>query len=136
MHHTNREFETLLKDTTVIPVMVIKDSAEAIPMAKALLAKGYNTLEITLRTEFGLLAISEIADQLLRHSSAQGQVDALVNAALKAGGRDNITVVVVGAPPGSGDLQENPGTEPGRRNAWLLSALVVIVIAVGLLALI
>jgi protein phosphatase len=39
-----------------------------------------------------------IASELARQTSADGQVDALVEAALAAGGRDNITVIVVGAP--------------------------------------
>ena len=38
----------------VIPVMVINDVSEAVPMAKALVAGGITTLEITLRTECAL----------------------------------------------------------------------------------
>jgi serine/threonine protein phosphatase PrpC len=41
---------------------------------------------------------SEIAAQMSQNDSAQGQVDGLINAALEAGGKDNITVVVVGLP--------------------------------------
>jgi protein phosphatase len=41
------------------------------------------------------LTDTEIALQLERHDSQQSQVDALVNAALRAGGSDNITVIVV-----------------------------------------
>jgi serine/threonine protein phosphatase PrpC len=82
------------------------------------------------------LTDSEIAKQLRRHSSAQGQVDALVNATLKAGGRDNVTVVVVGAPSDSGELQRNTAVEASRQNPWLLPVFVAIVVALGLLALI
>jgi len=81
------------------------------------------------------LSDSDIAQQLLRHSSVQQQVDALVNAALEAGGRDNITVVVVGAASASEEPQKNTAAEAGRRNFWLLATLVVIVIALGLLVL-
>ena len=44
------------------------------------------------------LSDEEIARQLGLHDSAQAQVDALMRAALAAGGRDNITVVIVGNP--------------------------------------
>jgi protein phosphatase len=81
------------------------------------------------------LTDSEIAEQLRCYSSAQDQVDALVNAALEAGGRDNVTVVVVGAPADSGEPLKNTEVEAGQRNSWLLPALVVIVIALGLLVL-
>ena len=46
----------------VIPVMVINDVSEAVPMAKALVAGGITTLEITLRTECALEAIRSIAE--------------------------------------------------------------------------
>ena len=74
MSHTNQKFEELLKDTTVIPVMVIKNIDDAIPMAKSLYELGYKTLEVTLRTEFGLLAISEIADELPEITVGAGTV--------------------------------------------------------------
>jgi 2-dehydro-3-deoxyphosphogluconate aldolase/(4S)-4-hydroxy-2-oxoglutarate aldolase len=44
----------------LIPVIVIDDLAHAIPMAKALVAGGIHLLEVTLRTEAGLAAISAI----------------------------------------------------------------------------
>ena len=58
MTHTNHVLGELLAQTTVIPVMVVKDLDDAIPMAKELVSKGFNTLEITLRTECGILAIA------------------------------------------------------------------------------
>ncbi len=79
------------------------------------------------------LADSEIAEQLRRHSSAQGQVNALVEEALKSGGRDNVTVVVVGVPADPDKLQENSVTQSRRQRPWFLPALVAIVIALGLL---
>ena len=44
------------------------------------------------------LCDEQIAAQMSQHDSAQGQVDGLINAALEAGGKDNVTVIVVGAP--------------------------------------
>jgi protein phosphatase len=45
------------------------------------------------------LTDNSIADIMGRETSPQTQVDALINGALNAGGSDNVTVVVVGAPP-------------------------------------
>jgi len=44
----------------LIPVIVIDDIRHAVPMAKALVTGGVHLLEITLRTEAGLAAISAI----------------------------------------------------------------------------
>jgi 2-dehydro-3-deoxyphosphogluconate aldolase/(4S)-4-hydroxy-2-oxoglutarate aldolase len=45
----------------VVPVMVIKDLAHAVPLARALVAGGIRVLEITLRTAVAVEAIREIA---------------------------------------------------------------------------
>src|SRR5215470_294709 len=45
----------------VIPVIVISDLAQAVPLAKALVAGGVRVLEVTLRTAAGLPAIQAIA---------------------------------------------------------------------------
>jgi 2-dehydro-3-deoxyphosphogluconate aldolase/(4S)-4-hydroxy-2-oxoglutarate aldolase len=55
------QLDTWLANTKpLIPVIVIDDLAHAIPMAKALVAGGIHLLEVTLRTEAGLAAISAI----------------------------------------------------------------------------
>ena len=74
MSHTNQQFGESLKETKIIPVMVIKNIDNAIPMAKFLYGLGYKTLEVTLRTEFGLLAISEIDDELPEITVGAGTV--------------------------------------------------------------
>ncbi|WP_371877486.1 bifunctional 4-hydroxy-2-oxoglutarate aldolase/2-dehydro-3-deoxy-phosphogluconate aldolase [Thiovibrio frasassiensis] len=48
----------------VVPVMVIKDLAHAVPLARALVAGGIRVLEITLRTPVAVAAIREIARQV------------------------------------------------------------------------
>ncbi|MCL9683295.1 bifunctional 4-hydroxy-2-oxoglutarate aldolase/2-dehydro-3-deoxy-phosphogluconate aldolase [Legionella maioricensis] len=48
---------TVFSASPVIPVIVIKDLAHAVPLAKALLAGGINVLEVTLRTAAALDAI-------------------------------------------------------------------------------
>jgi 2-dehydro-3-deoxyphosphogluconate aldolase/(4S)-4-hydroxy-2-oxoglutarate aldolase len=48
----------------VVPVMVIKDIAHAVPLARALVAGGIRVLEITLRTPVAVEAIREIAQSV------------------------------------------------------------------------
>jgi len=54
----------LAKYGPVIPVIVIEDIDDAIPMAKALLAGGVKVLEVTLRTSCALKAIEMIANEV------------------------------------------------------------------------
>ena len=58
------ESYTFINRSPVIPVMVIDDLAQAVPMAQALVAGGIRTLEITLRTNCALDAISAIASAI------------------------------------------------------------------------
>ena len=53
--------EQLLSEVTVLPVIVIDRIDDAVPLAKALVAGGVTTLEVTLRTQVGLDAIEIIA---------------------------------------------------------------------------
>lgn len=51
----------ILSASAVIPVMAIDDIETAVDLAHALVAGGIRTLEITLRTQYGLQAIEKIA---------------------------------------------------------------------------
>jgi 2-dehydro-3-deoxyphosphogluconate aldolase/(4S)-4-hydroxy-2-oxoglutarate aldolase len=54
-------WDTWLEDAKpVMPVIVINDLADAVPLAQALVAGGVKLLEVTLRTECALEAIREI----------------------------------------------------------------------------
>ena len=55
---------TLFEQGPVVPVIVIKDLADAVPMAQALLAGGIRVLEVTLRTPVALDAIRLLAEQV------------------------------------------------------------------------
>ena len=55
---------TLFAQGPVVPVIVIKDLADAVPMAEALLAGGIKVLEVTLRTPVALEAIRLLAQQV------------------------------------------------------------------------
>lgn len=48
----------------IVPVLVIKDVADALPIAEAILASGIKVLEVTLRTPSALNVIQEIATHL------------------------------------------------------------------------
>lgn len=50
-----------LFQSRVVPVIVVIDPAQAVPMAEALLAGGVDVMEITLRSAAGLAAIEAVA---------------------------------------------------------------------------
>lgn len=56
--------DTLFAQGPVVPVIVIKDLATAVPLAKALLAGGIKVLEVTLRTPVALEAIELLANEV------------------------------------------------------------------------
>jgi 2-dehydro-3-deoxyphosphogluconate aldolase / (4S)-4-hydroxy-2-oxoglutarate aldolase len=52
--------EELLRISPVIPVVVVDDAEQAVPMARALCRGGIGIIEVTLRTAAGLAAIERI----------------------------------------------------------------------------
>lgn len=54
----------LLERHRVIPVVVMDDAEQALPLGKTLLDSGIQAVEITLRTEAGLRSIKTIAEKL------------------------------------------------------------------------
>jgi 2-dehydro-3-deoxyphosphogluconate aldolase/(4S)-4-hydroxy-2-oxoglutarate aldolase len=54
----------IMRAGPVIPVIAIEEAAQAVPLARALVAGGIRVLEVTLRTEHGLAAIRAIAEQV------------------------------------------------------------------------
>lgn len=79
----------LLDRAPVIPVIVIKDGADAVPLAKALVAGGLTVLEVTLRTPCALDAIERIAQEVPEAVVGAGTVlrPDDVTASVKAGAR-------------------------------------------------
>tara|TARA_R110002020_G_scaffold145912_1_gene320240 strand:+ start:2025 stop:2663 length:639 start_codon:yes stop_codon:yes gene_type:complete len=55
---------SILKLQPVVPVLVIRDLAHAVPLARALVAGGLKAIEITLRTPVALEAIRAVADEV------------------------------------------------------------------------
>ncbi|KOG89232.1 bifunctional 4-hydroxy-2-oxoglutarate aldolase/2-dehydro-3-deoxy-phosphogluconate aldolase [Streptomyces varsoviensis] len=73
----------------VIPVVVLDDAADAVPLARALVAGGLPAIEVTLRTEAALDAIRAIAAEVPEAVVGAGTVlnPAHVDAAVAAGAR-------------------------------------------------
>jgi 2-dehydro-3-deoxyphosphogluconate aldolase / (4S)-4-hydroxy-2-oxoglutarate aldolase len=73
----------------VIPVVVIEDAGDAVPLARALVAGGLPAIEVTLRTPAALDAIRAIADEVPEAVVGAGTVlfEQHVAEALDAGAR-------------------------------------------------
>ncbi|WP_300302224.1 bifunctional 4-hydroxy-2-oxoglutarate aldolase/2-dehydro-3-deoxy-phosphogluconate aldolase [Ferrovibrio sp.] len=56
--------DAILSRAPVIPVLVVEDATQAVPLAKALVAGGLSVLEITLRSAAALEAIKRIAAEV------------------------------------------------------------------------
>jgi 2-dehydro-3-deoxyphosphogluconate aldolase/(4S)-4-hydroxy-2-oxoglutarate aldolase len=83
---TARTIETIMRTAPVIPVIVIHDVADAVPMAQALVAGGLKVLEVTLRTPAALEAIALMKQVEGAIVGAGTVIDpATLDAALKAG---------------------------------------------------
>ncbi|WP_238421806.1 bifunctional 4-hydroxy-2-oxoglutarate aldolase/2-dehydro-3-deoxy-phosphogluconate aldolase [Gordonia sp. 'Campus'] len=89
---------TLLNRGPVIPVVVLDDAARAVPLARALLAGGIDTMEITLRTATALDSIRAVADQVPEMAVGAGTVTSVaqLDRAVDAGAT---FVVTPGATP-------------------------------------
>ncbi len=60
----SQRMEQIMKTAPVIPVLVVEDAGQAVPLARALVAGGLRVLEITLRTAAALDAIRAIAKEV------------------------------------------------------------------------
>ncbi len=58
------QIDKLMMISPVIPVIVINDISDAVPLAQALVRGGLKVLEVTLRTDYGLAAIKLIKEQV------------------------------------------------------------------------
>jgi 2-dehydro-3-deoxyphosphogluconate aldolase/(4S)-4-hydroxy-2-oxoglutarate aldolase len=83
-------FEDELRRARIVPVIVIRDVAQAVPLARALVAGGLNILEITLRTPDALDAINgdplnKAADAGARFIVSPGLTEDVANTARTRG---------------------------------------------------
>ena len=79
----------VMTDAPVIPVIVVDKAADAVPLARALVAGGIRMLEVTLRTPAALGAIEAIATQVPQAVAGAGTVRSAADAqaAARAGAR-------------------------------------------------
>jgi 2-dehydro-3-deoxyphosphogluconate aldolase/(4S)-4-hydroxy-2-oxoglutarate aldolase len=79
----------VMQDAPVIPVIVLHDAAQAVPLARALVAGGIRMLEITLRTPVALRCLEAIAREVPQAVVGAGTVRSAADAqaAAMAGAR-------------------------------------------------
>ena len=61
---TSSDLKRILAAAPVVPVLIVEDAANAVPLARALVAGGLSAIEITLRTPAALEAIRAIAAEV------------------------------------------------------------------------
>ena len=95
----------LLAGNRIIPVVVIKDAARAVPLAECLFASGLRTIEVTLRTEAAVDAITHIAREVPGMIVGAGSVrdPDQVNQVVDAGAKYGV------APGATSDLLDSVG---------------------------
>lgn len=89
MQSRQEKIETILRRAPVVPVVIVHELAQAVPLARALVAGGLPAVEITLRTPVALDAIRAIANEVDGVAVGAGTVlsAADLHAAEKAGAR-------------------------------------------------
>jgi 2-dehydro-3-deoxyphosphogluconate aldolase/(4S)-4-hydroxy-2-oxoglutarate aldolase len=96
--HSALTVDDVMRTSPVVPVVVIEDVADAVPLAQALARGGVGVIEITLRTAAGLEAIRRVAGDVPDVLVGAGTVVApqQVQAAIEAG---SSFIVTPGASP-------------------------------------
>lgn len=103
--------EAIMRLAPVIPVVIIEDLADAVPLARALVQGGLKAIEITLRTPVALEAIRAVAQEVEGAVPGVGTVltSAQYEQAAKAGAK---FAVSPGATPNLLDAAEGAGLAP------------------------
>lgn len=70
----NEVIERFMRAAPVVPVVVIEDVAQAVPLARALIAGGVGVIEVTLRSAAALASIEAIARAVPEITLAVGTV--------------------------------------------------------------
>lgn len=120
-----QQVEATLRLAPVVPVVIIENARDAVPMARALVAGGTPAIEITLRTPAALDAIKAVAEEVEGAVVGVGTVLSAkdLRAALKAGAR---FAVSPGVSPGLLDAADDselpllPGTATASEVMTLL----------------
>ena len=101
--------DDIMRESAVIPVIVVDKPEDAVPLARALYAGGLRVLEVTLRTEAASAAIRAIREAL---------PEAIVGAGTVLSAQDVQLAQQVGA-----QVLVSPGATPALLDAMLLSEL-------------
>jgi len=83
----SKTIKEIMNSSPIVPVMVINNVDHAVPLAKALVAGGITTLEITLRTEAALESITRIKAEVPEATVGAGTIINIetLNKAIAAG---------------------------------------------------
>src|SRR5437762_7761466 len=81
--------DAVLKQAPVVPVLVIDDVADAVPLARALVEGGLPVLEVTLRTQAALEAVRAIIAEVPQAIVGIGTItrSADIDPAVRAGAK-------------------------------------------------
>lgn len=102
------DIEQIMASCPVIPVIVIDNIDDAVPMAQALVNGGLKVLEVTLRTDCGLQAITDIRREVPGAIVGAGTV---INA-------DDLTAAVAAG----SEFLVSPGSTPALIDAALMQS--------------
>jgi 2-dehydro-3-deoxyphosphogluconate aldolase/(4S)-4-hydroxy-2-oxoglutarate aldolase len=108
----------VMRDAPVIPVIVLEDVAQAVPLARALVAGGIRMLEVTLRTPAALACIEAMAREVPEAVVGAGTLRSVADAqaAQRAGARFAVSpgyTTVLGQACRELDLPLLPGVATG-----------------------
>ena len=95
----------------VIPVLIIDDPTQAVPLGRALVAGGLSVLEITLRTPDAMDCIERMAGEIEGAVVGAGTVltPAMRRAVAGVGGRFCVSPGLIGGEPAEGPIPLLPG---------------------------
>lgn len=103
MTDTLKKLDAAARKAPVVPVIVVDDTKQAAPLARALVGAGITIAEVTLRTPAGLAAIAAMKAEA---------PELLVGAGTVLSGKDADDAVKAGA-----EFLVAPGMSPGLRDA-------------------
>ncbi len=114
----------VLKLAPVVPVLVIEEADQAVPLARALVAGGLYALEITLRTPAAMEAIRRIAGEVEGAVVGAGTITSAAarQAAADAGARFGVSPGLIDGEGVDGPIPLLPGIATATELMWGLKA--------------
>ena len=108
--------DEILARCPVIPVLIIEDPADAVPLGRALVAGGLSVLEVTLRTPSALESVRRMIGEVEGAVVGVGTVldRAMREAAAEAGAAFAVSPGLIRGEPADGPVPLLPGSPPPR----------------------